>query len=477
MNQRALDGLVADNLGIIDGIGRMWDDVNYFGNICGAANRFQIPARTQSFQQQSGVYPAALVVHRHKVGEKFLMCLGVKIFGAHHKHHFIAKILIQKQAADAPLVYLVATEYGGFALIVRGQGEPQEVDLPDLRQQTLVERVEGYLRTYEQWLNLGMIPKIRTAWEDELNALLEWLGEVRYAEAVCVAASVTGMTLLVTRAGGSRAVIIPGGLLGILPLHAARLPQGDYALDRMTFTYAPSAQALYHARLRLNGGGEYLLAVDNPRKDLAFTSWEVRAARRSFPERCTHLAGEKATLEAVREALGEASILHFSTHGRAGWGDSQEAGLMLAGNEVLSLQEVYALRLERAQVAILSACETAVPGLKALDEALSLPSGWMLAGVPRVIGSLWSVDDLSTALLITRFYELWREEGKPVVEALREAQIWLRDTPWEELRAYCRSYPDREVGQAFHRHLSGLGATRDFRQPYYWAGFACVGLP
>ncbi|MEJ5313563.1 MAG: CHAT domain-containing protein, partial [Anaerolinea sp.] len=383
---------------------------------------------------------------------------------------------IQHQAQDAPLVYLAATPYGGFALIVRAQGEPQAVDLPLLHEQTLRERVLGggkrrrvpgaYLGAYQHWLNLGKIfPIFQTAWQDELDALLEWLGEAVMAP------------LLEALSGEERAVLIPGGWLGILPLHAARLPQGGYALDRMTFTYAPGAHALYHARQHQNGNGEHLLAVENPREDLIFTPWEVRAARRYFPGRCTHLRGKKATLQAVEQALPEAGILHFSTHGSAGWGDSQRAALALANSQSLSLKRVYALHLQRAQVAILSACETAVPGLKAPDEVLSLPAGWMLAGVPRVIGSLWAVDDLSTALLITRFYDLWQGAGKPIPEALREAQRWLRDTPPEELRSYCRKYPDREVGQAFHRYLTLFSDSPNFAHPFFWAGFACVGLP
>lgn len=372
---------------------------------------------------------------------------------------------IQRQAQDAPLVYLATTRYGGFALIVRAQGEPQAVDLPLLREQTLRERAGRYLQVYEQWLSLSMGFEIRTAYQKELDALLEWLGEAVMAP------------LLEALSGEERAVLIPGGWLGILPLHAARLPQGGYALDRMTFTYAPGAHALYHARQHQNTNGEHLLAVENPRGDLIFTPWEVRAARRYFPGRCTHLRGGEATLQAVEQALPEAGILHFSTHGSAGWGDSQRAALALANDESLSLKRVYALHLQRAQVAILSACETAVPGLKAPDEVLSLPAGWMLAGVPRVIGTLWAVNDLSTALLITRFFDLWQGAGKPIPEALREAQQWLRDTPLEKLRAYCRNYPDREVGQAFHRYLTLFKDSLDFAHPFYWAGFACVGLP
>ncbi|WP_322510205.1 CHAT domain-containing protein [Anaerolinea sp.] len=338
---------------------------------------------------------------------------------------------------------------------MREQGEPQVVSLPWLSETALQERVRKYLITYGQ----------RLGWQDELNALLEWLGEVVMAP------------LLEALQGETRAVLIPGSWLGILPLHAARLPQGGYALDYMTFAYAPSAQALYHARRRLNGGEEHLLAVDNPRGDLFYTPWEVHAVLHYFPHNHTHLPGKQATRQAVIEALPRASVLHFSTHGNAGWGDSQQARVLLASEESLSLTDLYEVHLSQAQVAVLSACETALPGVKAIDEVLSLPAGWMLAGVPRVVGSLWSVDDLSTAMLMARFYDLWRGEGKPVAEALRQAQIWLRDMPLEDMLMYWREYPDRQVGLAFHRYLTQKSNSLNLRHPSYWAGFACVGLP
>lgn len=65
----------------------------------------------------------------------------------------------------------------------------------------------------------------------------------------------------------------------------------------------------------------------------------------------------------------------------------------------------------------------------------------------------------------------------PLLEALRQAQIWLRDTPLEDMLRYWRGYPDRQVGLAFHRYLTPKVHSLNLRHPYYWAGFACVGLP
>jgi CHAT domain-containing protein len=63
------------------------------------------------------------------------------------------------------------------------------------------------------------------------------------------------------------------------------------------------------------------------------------------------------------------------------------------------------------------------PELKSPDEIISLPTSLMVAGIPTVIGSLWSVDDVSTAILMARFYEeLWRGERQEPLQALLAAQ-------------------------------------------------------
>ena len=75
----------------------------------------------------------------------------------------------------------------------------------------------------------------------------------------------------------------------------------------------------------------------------------------------------------------------------------------------------------QARLAVLSACETATIGEELVDEVVNFPTGMLQAGAAACIGSLWSVSDVSTALLMRRSYELWRAGIGPS-EALRCAQ-------------------------------------------------------
>ncbi len=408
---------------------------------------------------------------------------------------------IQAQAGDAPLVYLAATPHGGVALLVRGPGEPLAVELPDLTEKALRDQVEGpgeewggYLGAYFRWrasLRPGT-PKTeqeaaRQAWFEALESTLRWLGQAVMGPVLEALATFLPPSGLVRLA--------PGGLLALLPLHAAILtadrrpqtapsstvhrPSPDYALDHYTFAYVPSAQALYHARPAANRPADSLLAVDNPDGTLVFSEMEIAEARRHFPEH-RHLPKAKASLQAVRQALPAHAVLHFSTHGWAGWGEGEASGLKLADGN-LYLRDLFDLRLEGARLGILSACESGLPGMKLLEEVVSLPAAMMQAGVPGVLGSLWAVNDLSTAMLIARFYENWRERGLDLPQALREAQRWLRglfsdESKLAELEAELpESIANRfaaEQADAFYK----IAALRDLAHPNYWAAFAFYGV-
>jgi CHAT domain-containing protein len=103
------------------------------------------------------------------------------------------------------------------------------------------------------------------------------------------------------------------------------------------------------------------------------------------------------------------------------------SGLLLTGGTALTLSEVVArLDLSAARLVSLSACEIGLTDFRESPDEW-LPAGFMQAGAPAVIGTLWAVNDLSTMLLMERFYQLHLQGGLDIPRALLEAQIWLRD--------------------------------------------------
>lgn len=168
---------------------------------------------------------------------------------------------------------------------------------------------------------------------------------------------------------------------------------------------------------------------------LRFSRREAEAIR-SFlePEMVSEAVDFAASLESIDwAAFGSSRILHLATHGILNSRSPELSGLVLSLVDrngrpqpgFLKLGDVYGMRLA-SDLVVLSACQTAL-GKEIRGEGLvGLTRGFMYAGAPRVISSLWRVDDRATAELMKRFYRNLLEKKMPPAAALRDAQLDLR---------------------------------------------------
>ena len=136
--------------------------------------------------------------------------------------------------------------------------------------------------------------------------------------------------------------------------------------------------------------------------------------------------------------LSEYQFVHFATHGVLDPQEPELSGILLSlvdkegrpqENGILRLGDVYNLNLP-VELVSLSACDTAL-GKRVKGEGLvGLTRGFMYAGAPRVLASLWKVEEVATADSMKLFYEgmLGPQKLRPAA-ALREAQkrMWQRD--------------------------------------------------
>jgi CHAT domain-containing protein len=153
---------------------------------------------------------------------------------------------------------------------------------------------------------------------------------------------------------------------------------------------------------------------------------------------------------AVSPDIAEYRIVHFATHVLINSQHPELSGVVLSlvdaqgrtQDGFLRLHEIYNLRLG-ADLVVLSACQTAL-GKEVKGEGLiGLTRGFMYAGAPRVVASLWSVEDRATAELMKRFYRAMGR-GMTAAGALRAAQVEM----WK------------------------VGGWED---PFYWGGFVLQG--
>jgi len=155
----------------------------------------------------------------------------------------------------------------------------------------------------------------------------------------------------------------------------------------------------------------------------------------------------------------------------------------MANNESITIKDFLDLRLNGVRLATLSACETGLPGMDLPDEVVNLPAGLLQAGVAGVVASLWSVSDMSTALLMTKFYQnvttLWKEQGTQtqasIAPALQAAQCWLRDATKQELQAWVNQLPLSPVQYVKFMVFFNKVPEKPFSSPFYWAAFCAIG--
>jgi hypothetical protein len=379
-------------------------------------------------------------------------------------------------AVSAPVVYLAAAEPGGLALIVRGE-EVRHLELSELTAAALREQVDRHLAAYAAYRREP--DANRAAWSASLDDVCAWLWDAVMGPVLADLAGCTGATF------------VAGGLLGLLPLHAAWTPDGDtptgrrYALDAMPLSYAPNARSLSAARAMADGAWEgRLLAVVEPSPvagaRLPGAPREAAVAAAAFPDAPVVLTGGSATRGNFGRSVRAADVLHLACHGFADLATPLDSGLRLAGNRNVTLRDLLAMRL-RVRLAVLSACETSLPRTELPDEVVALPTGLLQAGVAGVIASLWAVPDRATAMLMTDFYRRWRWKDRTPAQALREAQQWLRDTTNEEKR---RTWENAEgaawlpapVADDFIRALGYREPdARDDASIRAWGAFAHVG--
>lgn len=171
------------------------------------------------------------------------------------------------------------------------------------------------------------------------------------------------------------------------------------------------------------------------------------------------LTQSKGNEESFKNLSGtKQRILHIATHGFYDPDDSpnsvfneaqlsidssmQRTGLLLAGSQkamcgeeipdgvedgILTAYEISHVNLNKLEIAVLSACETAL-GDVTKDGIAGLQRGFKQAGTKSLLMSLWKVDDEATCALMTEFYSNWIEKNMSKHDAFEAAKKTIRET-------------------------------------------------
>jgi len=310
-----------------------------------------------------------------------------------------------------------------------------------------------------------------------LDYVLDWLG----------GAVARPVSELLAELGATASTIVPCGPISAAPLHVARWQEDGERrclLDDYDIVVAPSAlvAAAAQDRARLAPAvSQRLVAVGDPTGDLSAAKAEVGHIRELFAS--SEVAfGPDATPAFLTDRAASASVLHLACHAGADLFDLAGSVIQLAGGELVSLAELGAVGEIQARLVCASACQTALPSMGGGDEAMSMATALLSTGAAAAVASLWSVPDLSTAVLMAKFYELMTRDGVEPMPALRQAQLWLREATAAELLSFFGprphlhvAYEEAAVKGALPDEFAGNGTARPWQAEVHWAAFTIHG--
>jgi CHAT domain-containing protein len=299
-----------------------------------------------------------------------------------------------------------------------------------------VERLLAALRFQLEKFNYGSayveahFGQLRRAAHDRLSALYDHL--------------FAPLASLVTT---SKLIVIPHGELHYVPFHALKMAD-RYLIEDYEISYAPSASVLKLCRERSaraatsaarDGGHDgRMVALGLAESGTPSIEDEIRQLAQLFPGAVT-LTGDQATRANLFKAAPQARFLHLASHGFFRRDNPMFSFLKLADAR-LNFYSLLDLQLN-AELVTLSACHTGVNKVFPGDELHGLMRGFLYAGAPSVVASLWAVSDQSTTELMREMYAgIGKGVGKRA--ALRRAQLTIKD---------------------------------NYGHPYYWAPFVLMG--
>jgi CHAT domain-containing protein len=342
----------------------------------------------------------------------------------------------------------------------------------------------GWLGAYGHYL-IDRTAAAFDAWQGTITRVLAELGE-----------HLLTPILSALSADIERIILLPSAELFLFPLHAVPLSGNgpELVCDRYQVSYAPSIEVLANVRTKATQRAmPKLYAVINPGDDphLVFTHAEGAAIAQLFPQsQRTIDTGPVGTKQHVIDGMQGRSYVHFSCHGSYRWNDPPSSGLELTdGRLTLAELQEGEIDLSIARLVTLSACETGITDILrgSAEEYVGIPAGFLLAGAPCVVSSLWFVSDLSTALLMERVYRNHLVDTMDFAAALQGAQGWVRELSIGEVAAYAaqcyRQSTQKEEEKKellrftlHYRYLAERNPTlRPFANPHYWAAFTVNG--
>ncbi|MEO3813451.1 CHAT domain-containing tetratricopeptide repeat protein, partial [Sphaerisporangium sp. B11E5] len=333
-----------------------------------------------------------------------------------------------EQAVSGPVVVFSVSNHRSDALLLTSGGVTA-LTLPGLTLAAVIDQVNAFHQALSTAADTTAPRAARADAEMTIQDVLGWLWD----EAAGPVLAALGYHQ--PPAPGEpwpRVWWVPGGVLSLLPVHAAGHhtgltdPQHRTVLDRVVSSYTPTVGALRHARQRSAARGTAShrgLIVAMPTTpglsghgDLPNVTAEAAKVRARLPDSVVLSEpggttpadpGRLPTTANVLTHLSRCAIAHFACHGVSDPADPSNSRVLLHDHQTdpLTVTALVPIALDHARLAYLSACGTALTAtVHLLDEAIHLASVFQLAGFPHVVATLWPINDAVAVTIATAFY-------------------------------------------------------------------------
>jgi CHAT domain-containing protein len=354
-----------------------------------------------------------------------------------------------------------------------------------------IETLQVWLR--EEWL----IPyrKDNSQWSDRLNYTLAELAQRLQIDEL-IKGHLDGIEEL---------IIIPHLLLHQIPFAAIPIEKDFYLGDRLLIRYIPSCQVLEFCQQRQEIEAIAYGTVEDAEENLAYASFEGEQIAQLYqiPRQQRLQGSQEATCKNYRQLIERVQFIHCCHHAESRLDNPLESRLKLAdGSITLGQLMTPGWRLPDLSDVFLSCCETGLGEPSLSDDLFTLSTGFLCAGARTVVSTLWSVDDLATALFSIFYYQQLQQVQDRSL-ALQQAGVRLRQLKKEDLIAIATPIKSRaeELRKERKKYLPGsaersrydyqyktygiiasgifniLNAAEQlpFSHPRYWAAFICQG--
>lgn len=253
-------------------------------------------------------------------------------------------------------------------------------------------------------------------------------------------------------------VFIPDGKMGFIPMELLLTKNYDtdqgymdykslpYLIKKYPVSYAYSSTLLHKADLKKFPSKKKVFAMAPSYENISRTpvdslfnhrqkttllmpipgaKQEVENISKIF--RSDNWIGEEATESTFTEKATGYAILHLAMHTIVNDENPMYSKLVFyqekgqESDNLLNTYELFDLNLN-AEMAVLSACNTGYGKLQRGEGIMSLARGFLYAGVPNIVMTLWPIEDAATADIMKQFYENL-SDGMQKDDALRKAKL------------------------------------------------------